>query len=70
MLQGQGSDEDQHRFQHLWQAVARRELQEVSLEEQFIIQASDHYLAAPGPALCHGHLQPLRRRGDGAPGPG
>ena len=38
VLQGQGSPEDQHRFQHLWQAVARRELQEVPMEEQFLIQ--------------------------------
>ena len=38
VLQGQGTDEDRHRFQHLWQAVARRELQEVPLEEQFLIQ--------------------------------
>ena len=38
VIQGQGSDEDRHRFQHLWQAVARRELQEVALEEQFLIQ--------------------------------
>ena len=38
VLQGQGSHEDRHRFQHLWQAVARRELQEVPLEEQFSIQ--------------------------------
>jgi formylmethanofuran dehydrogenase subunit E len=38
VLQGQGTPEDQHRFQHLWQAVARRELQEVPLEEQFSIQ--------------------------------
>jgi formylmethanofuran dehydrogenase subunit E len=38
VIQGQGTDEDRHRFQHLWQAVARRELQEVPLEEQFLIQ--------------------------------
>jgi len=38
VLQGQGTDEDRHRFQHLWQAVARRELQEVPLEEQFLIR--------------------------------
>jgi formylmethanofuran dehydrogenase subunit E len=38
VIQGKGSYEDQHRFQHLWQAVARRELQEVPLEEQFVIQ--------------------------------
>jgi formylmethanofuran dehydrogenase subunit E len=38
VVQGQGTAEDRHRFQHLWQAVARRELQEVDLEEQFVIQ--------------------------------
>ncbi len=38
VLQGQGSEEDRHRFQHLWQAVARRELLEVPLDEQFLIQ--------------------------------
>ena len=38
VLQGQGTDEDRHRFQHLWQAVARRELLEVPLEDQFIIK--------------------------------
>jgi formylmethanofuran dehydrogenase subunit E len=38
VVQGQGSDEDRHRFQHLWQAVARRELLEVDLEDQFLIQ--------------------------------
>jgi len=35
VLQGQGTHEDQHRFHHLWQAVARRELLEVPLEDQF-----------------------------------
>jgi formylmethanofuran dehydrogenase subunit E len=34
----QGTAEDQHRFQHLWQAVARRELQEVPLAEQMLVQ--------------------------------
>lgn len=38
VIQGQGDHEDRHRFQHLWQAVARRELQEVPLEDQFVIQ--------------------------------
>ncbi len=37
VLQGQGTEEDRHRFQHLWQAVARRELLEVPLEDQFSI---------------------------------
>jgi formylmethanofuran dehydrogenase subunit E len=38
VIQGQGDHEDQHRFQHLWQAVARRELLEVPLEDQFNIR--------------------------------
>jgi formylmethanofuran dehydrogenase subunit E len=38
MVQKQGNDEDQHRFKHLWEAVARRELVEVPLEEHFRVQ--------------------------------
>jgi formylmethanofuran dehydrogenase subunit E len=38
MVQRQGTDEDHHRFHHLWEAVARRELTEVPLEEHFRIQ--------------------------------
>jgi formylmethanofuran dehydrogenase subunit E len=34
----QGTAEDQHRFHHLWEAVARRELEEVDLDEQFLIE--------------------------------
>lgn len=37
MVQKQGTEEDRHRFQHLWEAIARREL-EVPLEEQFQVQ--------------------------------
>jgi formylmethanofuran dehydrogenase subunit E len=37
MVQKQGTEEDRHRFQHLWEAIARREL-EVPLEEQFRVQ--------------------------------
>ncbi len=37
MVQKQGTEEDRHRFQHLWEAIARREL-EVPLEEQFKIE--------------------------------
>jgi formylmethanofuran dehydrogenase subunit E len=37
MVQRQGTEEDRHRFQHLWEAIARREL-EVPLEEQFVLQ--------------------------------
>ncbi|MGO9394360.1 MAG: FmdE family protein [Desulfobaccales bacterium] len=48
VTQGGGTAEDRHRFQHLWQAVARRELLEVDMEEQFRIQHLR--MAAPGPA--------------------
>ena len=37
MVLKQASAEERHRFQHLWEAIARREL-EVPLEEQFIVQ--------------------------------
>ncbi len=40
VTQRQGTPEDQHRFRHLWEAVARRELSEVPLEEQVLIQPS------------------------------
>jgi formylmethanofuran dehydrogenase subunit E len=38
VVQRRGTPEDQHRFRHLWEAVARRELTEVPLEEQVLIQ--------------------------------
>jgi formylmethanofuran dehydrogenase subunit E len=38
VVQRQGTPEDHHRFRHLWEAVARRELTEVPLEEQVLIQ--------------------------------
>jgi formylmethanofuran dehydrogenase subunit E len=37
MIQKQATGEERHRFQHLWEAIARREL-EVPLEEQFVVQ--------------------------------
>jgi len=37
MVRKQGTEEDRHRFQHLWEAIARRELA-VPLEEQFVVQ--------------------------------
>ncbi|OGP71141.1 MAG: hypothetical protein A2Z73_06245 [Deltaproteobacteria bacterium RBG_13_60_28] len=36
MVQRQATAEERHRFQHLWEAIARREL-EVPLEEQFVV---------------------------------
>ncbi|MFA5110362.1 MAG: FmdE family protein [Desulfobaccales bacterium] len=38
VVQRQGTAEDLHRFHHLWEGVARRELEEVPLEEQFLIE--------------------------------
>jgi len=38
VVQRQGTKEDHHRFGHLWEAVARRELEEVDLAEQFLIE--------------------------------
>lgn len=37
MVLKQATGEERHRFQHLWEAIARREL-EVPLEEQFVVQ--------------------------------
>lgn len=37
VVQRQGSPEEQHRFEHMWEAIARRELQ-IPLEEQCLIQ--------------------------------
>jgi formylmethanofuran dehydrogenase subunit E len=37
MVQKQATGEERHRFQHLWEAIARREL-EVPLQEQFLVQ--------------------------------
>ncbi|HZE21938.1 MAG TPA: FmdE family protein [Desulfobaccales bacterium] len=42
----QGNAEDRHRFHHLWEAVARRELEEVDLADQFLIET----LTIPMPA--------------------
>lgn len=36
--QRQGSAEERHRFEHMWEAIARRELK-TPLEEQFVIQS-------------------------------
>ena len=38
LVQRQGTAEDHHRFHHLWEGVARRELEEVDLAEQFLIE--------------------------------
>ena len=38
MVQAPGHREDHHRFHHLWEGVARRELEEVDLSEQFLIE--------------------------------
>jgi len=44
MVQKQASAEERHRFRHLWEAIARREL-EVPLEDQFAVQT----LVMPAP---------------------
>jgi formylmethanofuran dehydrogenase subunit E len=44
MVQKQATEEERHRFRHLWEAIARREL-EVPLEEQFRVQT----LTIPAP---------------------
>jgi formylmethanofuran dehydrogenase subunit E len=62
VAQGRGTDAERHRFQHLWQAVARRELLEVPLEEQFRIQHLQ--MPAPGPAPRFATLA-CSRCGDG-----
>ena len=46
VVKGEGTDEERHRFQHLWEAIARREL-DVPLTEQFKIQ----HLTVPVPQL-------------------
>jgi formylmethanofuran dehydrogenase subunit E len=46
MVQKLGTEEERHRFQHLWEAIARREL-EVPLEEQFVVQT----LTIPAPDM-------------------
>src|SRR5512147_509248 len=38
VVQRQGTPEDWHRFEHMWEAIARRELKS-PLEEQFVIQS-------------------------------
>jgi formylmethanofuran dehydrogenase subunit E len=46
VIQRRGTPEDHHRFHHLWEGVARRELEEVPLEEQFLIQTLTIHLPA------------------------
>lgn len=46
VLQRHGTPEDQHRFHHLWEAVARRELEEVDLSEQFLIETCTIHMPA------------------------
>ncbi len=44
MVAREATQEERHRFQHLWEAIARREL-EVPLQEQFLVQTLT--MAAP-----------------------
>lgn len=66
VAQGRGTAEEEHRFRHLWQAVARRELLEVDLEEQFRIQPLR--IPTPEGARRFATLR-CRRCGDGVAAP-
>ncbi len=46
MIQRQGTEEDHHRFHHLWEGIARRELDEVDLSEQFLIETLTIHMPA------------------------
>jgi formylmethanofuran dehydrogenase subunit E len=50
MVEKTGTEEDRHRFQHLWEAVARRELA-VPLQEQFQVRRLRLTLPPPGRRL-------------------
>jgi formylmethanofuran dehydrogenase subunit E len=62
MVQGEGSDEDRHRFTHLWEAMARREL-DVPLEEQLQVQPLTVSLPPPGRSF---QMVTCSRCGEGA----
>jgi formylmethanofuran dehydrogenase subunit E len=52
VVQRQGNAEDQHRFHHLWGAVARRELEEVDISEQFLIETCTIQMPAFAPIFA------------------
>jgi formylmethanofuran dehydrogenase subunit E len=52
LVQRQGNAEDLHRFHHLWEAVARRELEEVDLAEQFLIETLTIQMPAYAPIFA------------------
>ena len=46
VVQRQGTEEDHHRFHHLWEGIALRELEEVDLSEQFLIETLTIHMPA------------------------
>jgi len=52
VVQRQGDPEERHRFHHLWEAVARRELEEVDLEDQFLVQTLTIQMPAYAPIFA------------------
>jgi formylmethanofuran dehydrogenase subunit E len=52
LVQRQGNAEDHHRFHHLWEAVARRELTEVDLAEQFLMETLTANMPAYAPIFA------------------
>ena len=52
LVQRQGTPEDHHRFHHLWGAVARRELEEVDMAEQFLIETLTIHMPAYAPIFA------------------
>jgi formylmethanofuran dehydrogenase subunit E len=52
VVQRQGNAEDLHRFHHLWEAVARRELEEVDLAEQFLMETLTIQMPAYAPIFA------------------
>ena len=52
VVQRLGDAEDLHRFHHLWEAVARRELEEVDLAEQFLMETLTIQMPAYAPIFA------------------
>jgi formylmethanofuran dehydrogenase subunit E len=75
VVKRQGTEEDRHRFMHLWDAVARRELTQVPIEEQLAVQHLKIELPALAPmhptVVCsrcgEGVMEPRIRQQQGQP---
>ncbi len=74
VVQRNASHEDQHRFQHLWEAMARRELQaplESQLNVQHLTLAAPAYARIFATVICHkcgeGVMEPRAVLVDGQP---